>query len=489
MSEHDVDLLIVGGGINGAGIARDAAGRGLSVMLVEKDDLAAHTSSASTKLIHGGLRYLEQGHLKLVRESLREREILLRIAPHIVEPLQFVMPLGKGSRPEWMLRAGLFLYDRLGGGGALPHSGSVRIGGSVLAPHLDRALSFWDCRVQDSRLVVINAIDAVERGATIRTRTEFLRADRHTDHWIATIRSPDGEEIVRARALVNAAGPWVAEMFDRLPVRRRHRVRLVKGSHIVLPRLFEGEHAFLLQNPDGRVAFAIRFEGRFTLVGTTEVEWKGSPGEPSISDDETAYLIETLSRTFTARPSPSDIVWTYSAVRALYDDGSADPSKVTRDYMLEFDDAGAPLLSVFGGKITTYRRLAERALEKLEHVLRPERKAWTATSALPGGDVPANYASMLSERHASLPADLIGRLVKTYGTRAERVLGDAVSVDDLGEHFGSGLYAREIDYLIEHEWARTAEDVLWRRTKLGLQLGEEAAGRVSRYVEARVVQS
>ena len=497
MSNELIDLLIVGGGINGAGIARDAAGRGLRVMLVEKDDLAAHTSSASSKLIHGGLRYLEQFELRLVRESLAERECLLRMAPHVVEPLQFVLPLTNASRPAWMVRAGLFLYDHLGGSRILPGSRSIRLTDSALRdglrPAAVKAFTYWDCRVQDSRLVVLNAIDAAERGAAILTRTELVEAHRVVGQWVAKVRGPDGDRTVRARALINAAGPWVADLFDRIAgVQRRRSVSLVKGSHIVLPRLYRGEQAFLLQNPDRRVVFAIPFEGRFTLVGTTDIAWSGPPGHPSIDGEEVDYLLETIAGTFEADVSRSNIVWSYSGVRALIDDGSSNPSRITRDYALELDAPGGrpPLLSVFGGKLTTYRRLAERALGRLAPFFREASGAWTEGTVLPGGAVPerdlGKYARALAAQHSSLSPELVHRLVRTYGTRAPWLLEGVKSTPDLGEHFGAGLYAREVDYLVANEWAQTAEDVLFRRTKLGLHAPATAARRLGKYVAGRL---
>jgi len=483
LTESQVDLLIVGGGINGVGIARDAAGRGLSVLLVEKDDLAAHTSSASTKLIHGGLRYLEQLDFKLVRESLAERERLLRAAPHIVRPLQFVVPLKGSSRPAWMLRAGLYLYDHLARRTMLPGGRAVRLEDVGLRPGMDRALSYWDCRVQDSRLVVLNAMDAAERAATIMTRTELLEAHRDADAWIARLRASEGERYVRARVLVNAAGPWAGQLFDRIAgVEPRRRVRLVKGSHIVLPRLYAGDHAFLLQNPDGRAVFAIPFEERFTLVGTTDVEWTGPPGAPTIAPDETDYLLASIARYFSAPATSGDVVWSYSGVRALCDDGRSDPSKVTRDYALDLDASGAPLLSVIGGKITTHRRLAEEAVDRMAPFFPSAGRSWTEEALLPGGDIgeldPDAYARRLCEKHASLPAELLARYARTYGTRTERLLESVTSIGDLGEHFGGGLYAREVDYLVSNEWARSAEDILFRRTKLGLHVSRQDADRL-----------
>jgi glycerol-3-phosphate dehydrogenase len=487
----DVDLLIVGGGINGAGIARDAAGRGISVMLVEKDDLASHTSSASSKLVHGGLRYLEQFDFKLVRESLAERERLLRAAPHIVEPLQFIVPVGQGSRPAWMLRAGLLLYDRLAGRGMLPGSRAVRLDrdalGEGLSPPVRQGFTYWDCRVQDSRLVVLNALDAAERGATILTRTELIEARREDGAWTAQLRGPTGDRSIRARVLVNAAGPWAADLFGRATeLKPRRSIRLVKGSHIVLPRLYDGDHAFVLQNPDGRVVFAIPFEERFTLVGTTEVPCDRPLDHPAISDAEVDYLLATVGRTFSRTVSSGDVVWSYSGLRALVDDGAFAPSRVTRDYVLELDVKGAPLLGVLGGKLTTYRRLAERALDRLTPYLPDATSAWTGRAFLPGGVIPDGdleaYWRGLAEQYGALPAELLSRLVRTYGTRAERLLEGVRTVPDLGKHFGGGLYAREVDYLVASEWARSAEDILFRRTKLGLHLEPGAANRLTAYL-------
>ncbi|HJR83302.1 MAG TPA: glycerol-3-phosphate dehydrogenase, partial [Sphingomicrobium sp.] len=463
----------------------------LSVMLVEKDDLASHTSSASSKLVHGGLRYLEQYDFKLVRESLAEREILLRAAPHIVEPLQFVMPLGEGSRPAWMLRAGLFLYGHLGGRSRLPGSRAVRLDrdpfGEALSPGVRHGYTYWDCRVQDSRLVVLNALDAAERGATVLTHTELVEAHREDGAWTAQLRGPAGGQSVRARVLVNAAGAWAAKLFDRLAsAKRRRSIRLLKGSHIVIPRLYAGDHAFILQNPDGRVVFAIPFEEKFTFVGTTEVPCNGPLDHPRISDEEFDYLCDTVGRNFRRTISRDDVIWSYSGLRALVDDGSSNPSRVTRDYVVELDANGAPLLSVFGGKLTTYRRLAERAVDRIGEFLPTTSGAWTGRAFLPGGVITdgdlQRYSRRLFEEYEALPPELLSRLVRTYGTRTERLLESVRTVADLGEPFGAGLYAREVDYLVANEWARTAEDILFRRTKLCLHLDREAAERLAAYL-------
>jgi len=475
------DLLVIGGGINGAGIARDAAGRGLSVLLVEQDDLANHTSSASTKLIHGGLRYLEYGEFRLVRESLIERERLWAIAPHIIRPLEFVLPQINSPRPAWMVRTGLFLYDHLGGRRKLPATRTVRLDrdkrGAGLKENRAKAFLYSDCRVDDSRLVVLNALDAAERGATVLTRTRFVEAERHKDHWVVTIEDSRNRRQVAARAIVNAAGPWVGEVLDTVGGSRRERsVRLIKGSHIILPRMYEGEHAFLLQNPDRRVVFSIPFEDKFTLVGTTDEPWEGAPKRPAIDASEIDYLLTTIERYFSRPVGKADIVWSFSGIRPLYEDHAADAAAVTRDYVLDLDveDGRAPLLSVFGGKITTYRKLAEHALNALSPFFQGIRGAWTGCPALPGGDM-ANadfdgYFNTLRDAHPELPQSLLYRLARAYGTRASRLLQDVCRIEDLGDDFGGGLTAREIDYLMEHEWARTAEDILFRRSKLGLHV-------------------
>lgn len=477
-----LDLLVVGGGVNGAGIARDAAGRGLSVLLVEQDDLAGATSSASTKLIHGGLRYLEHYEFRLVRESLQEREVLLRSAPHIIWPLRFVLPHESALRPAWLIRIGLLLYDHLGGRDRLPASKSVDLRhgplGAPLKPHFTRGFVYSDCWVEDSRLVVLNALDAEERGARVLTRTRCAAARRRGGGWEATLEDGETRErsTVGARALVNATGPWVGRFIDgALGLEHSHRIRLVKGSHIVVPRLYEGEHAYILQNVDRRIVFAIPYERAFTLIGTTDLSYEGDPAAVAISPVEIDYLCAAVSRNFARAVTPADVVWTYAGVRPLQDDESADPSTVTRDYVLELDESGGvPLLSVFGGKITTYRRLAEQALEKLRPFFPSAGPSWTAAATLPGGEMPGadfdRFLADLRARRPWLPPALVQRYARAYGTRVERLIGSAASLADLGRHFGEDLYAREVDYLVEHEWACSAEDILWRRSKLGLHL-------------------
>ncbi len=491
------DLLVVGGGINGVGIARDAAGRGLSVLLVEQDDLAAHTSSESSKLIHGGLRYLEYFEFRLVREALIEREVLLRAAPHIIRPLTFVLPHAPGMRPVWMIRIGLFLYDHLGGRERLPGSRGVALGprtplGEPLRPEFSRGFTYSDCYVDDARLVVLSAVDAAERGAAIRTRTRCVAARRVDGLWQAELADRDGQSgTVRARALVNATGPWVSRFLQEAArTDTRNRVRLVKGSHIVVPRLYEGDHAYILQNDDRRVVFVIPFEGAFSLIGTTDIPFSGDPAELAISEEEIDYLCRAVGRYFQPPVRREDIVWTYAGVRPLYDDASKDPSAVTRDYVFDLDLAeGAPLLSVFGGKITTFRKLAEHAVARLQKVLGFEAGPWTADAPLPGGDIErADFDGFLAgfrKRFAWLPEALATRLAHAYGRRAEEMLEGATSLADLGQDFGAGLYEREVGYLRDKEWARSAEDVLWRRSKLGLFAGEETALALGEWFAAR----
>ncbi len=486
------DVIVVGGGINGTGIARDAAGRGLDVLLCEKDDLASHTSSWSSKLIHGGLRYLEYYEFRLVREALIEREVLLRAAPHLVKPMTFVLPHSPEQRPRWMLRIGLFLYDHLGGRKLLAPSRplDLRRGayGAPLKAEFPRGFSYSDAWVDDSRLVVANAKAAAELGAEIRTRTRCAKAERAGDAWRITLvdEATRASQTVTARGLVNAAGPWVSRFIaDGLGVASRHRVRLVKGSHIVVPALYAGDHAYILQNDDKRIVFAIPYqEGRLTIIGTTDLAYEGNPAEAHIDDDEIDYLCRVVNRYFARPTTAGDIVWTYSGVRPLYDDASGSPSAVTRDYVFDLDaPAGrAPLLSIFGGKLTTYRKLAEHAMEKLAPTLGVDPKPWTEGKPLPGGDFDAadfaGFVADLRARWPFVPEPMLVRLAHAYGTRIERVLGESLSLDDLGECIGDGLYAKELTYLVAEEWARTPDDVLWRRTKLGLFLDDEAKERL-----------
>lgn len=487
------DLLVIGGGINGAGIARDAAGRGLSVVLCEKDDLASHTSSASTKLVHGGLRYLETYEFRLVAEALREREVLLKAAPHIVWPLRFVLPHDRSMRPKWMLRAGLFLYDSLGGPGrTLPGSRRVRLDRpphrAVLRDELTRGFEYTDCWVEDSRLVVLVAMDAEAHGARILTRHECVALERGPDSWHATLRHAGGDRVVEAKAVVNAAGPWVDAVAGKaMGNGTKARLRLVKGSHIVVPQKYAGEHAYILQQPDGRIVFTIPYERDFTLIGTTDVPFEGDANGVAISDAEIDYLCAAVGRSFKSGVARDEIVWTYSGVRPLYEDKSRSNSTVTRDYVFEVDhEDGAPILSIYGGKITTFRKLAEHALKRLSRHL-PMGPAWTREAVLPGGGMDdfANYLWQASVRYPWLPPEMLLRLVRAYGTRIGMMIGDATSLGDLGEHFGGTLYEAELRYLAAHEYARTGADVLFRRSKLGLHFGEDSCARVVRWFEDR----
>ena len=478
------DLLVIGGGINGAGIARDAAGRGLSVVLAERDDLAAATSSSSSKLIHGGLRYLEHYEFRLVAEALAEREILLRIAGHLTWPTRFVAPHVPELRPRWMIRIGLFLYDHLARRSLLPGSQAVRLDrppyASGLRSDLKHGFLFSDCRVDDARLVVVNALDAQNRGARVLVGVECVRARREQGVWHAELSN--GAKL-RARAVVNAAGPWVKQVLNQhLGEATRDAVRLVKGSHIVLPRLYEGAHAFILQNDDRRVVFMIPYEDRFTLVGTTDVDFEGDAAAPAASEAEVEYLCRAVGRYLARAPAPSEVLWRYAGVRPLYDDGSQDPSAITRDYTLRVDEAegAAPVLSVFGGKITTYRRLAEGALERLAPYFPGMKGAWTDHARLPGSDFDDRKAAKreVFQRYSQVPPNVLQGVFRRHGTLAAQVLGDG----RLGEYYGAGLTERELTYLMKREWARTAADVLWRRTKCGLRMTEAQRRRVAQVV-------
>ncbi len=499
--EPAFDLFVIGGGINGAGIARDAAGRGLSVVLAEMGDLAQATSSASTKLFHGGLRYLEYFEIGLVRKALVEREVLLSAMPHIAWPLRFVLPLSaemrfegatptsrlltvflpwlKGRRPAWLIRLGLLLYDHLGGRKILPGTRSLDLrsdpAGRWLRPEFARAYEYSDCWVQDARLVVLNARDAEARGAKILTRAKVTGARRMGDAWEVTVAMRGREKRFRAKALVNAAGPWVERILrDTTHLMPKAHIRLVRGSHIVTRRLFDHDRAYFFQGSDGRIIFAIPYEEEFTLIGTTDVDHEGDPGAARCTEAEQDYLCTFASRYFARPVTRADIVWTYSGVRPLYDDGARSASAATRDYVLTVDTAGAPVLNVFGGKITTYRRLAEAAMAKLAPLLGVTGGDWTAGVPLPGGDFPVDgvprLIADLSARYPFLDGFTARRLVRSYGTEAPAVLGEARSAADLGRDFGAGLTGAEVRWLMAREYARTAEDVVWRRTKLGLRM-------------------
>lgn len=493
------DLLIVGGGINGAGIARDAVGRGLSVVLCEQGDLAGYTSSASTKLIHGGLRYLEYYEFRLVREALFERERLLESAPHIIWPLRFILPHEKGIRPAWFVRLGLFLYDHLAPRKKLPGTETIHLtrhpAGKALKPGFDTAFVYSDCWVEDSRMVALNALDASERGADIRVRTKLVSARRDGDAWVASLQNAETGEAreIRAKVIVNAGGPFVADVLNsKLGLNTTKNVRLVKGSHIVVPKLFDTEQAFILQNTDKRIVFAIPYQGNFTLIGTTDIPVEAVPDRKvTISDDEIQYLCNVVNHFFQHQVTPADVVWSYSGVRPLFDDGSINASAVTRDYVFDLDapQGQAPVLSIFGGKITTFRKLAEHALDELKAYFPAMKPAWTEKAKMPGGDMPDadfdRFFAGVKARWPFLPEPVALRLSRAYGTRIEELMGSAKSMADLGEDFGAGLTAAEVDYLVRREWARTAEDILWRRSKLGLHVPAGAAGKIDAYLAKR----
>ena len=489
------DLLVVGGGINGCGIARDAAGRGMQVLLCEQHDLAAHTSSASTKLIHGGLRYLEHYEFGLVRKALRERELLLAAAPHIIRPLRFVLPHDSHLRPAWLIRLGLFLYDNLARRVRLRASWGVDLGahaaGAALDARFERGFEYSDGWVDDARLVVLNAVDAAERGAGILTGTRCDSIRRERDGWHATLCSSDGtRRDIRARAIVNATGPWASRFLrTRSPVCSDNGVRLVKGSHIVVRALFDHPYAYIFQGPDGRITFAIPYERDYTLIGTTDIEHADDPDvPPRIGEDEIAYLCDMTNGHFRTRITPRDVIWSYSGVRPLLNDRSPDAPSVTRDYALELDAAGAPILSVFGGKLTTYRKLAEEVVDRLKPLLGNHGPRWTARVPLPGGELPGGsfdaFFGQVARRWPWLPGALCERLAHAYGTRMERLIDGASSIGDLGEEVLPGLHEREIGYLRRVEWARTAEDILWRRSKLGLGQAPGAAARLDGWMAA-----
>jgi glycerol-3-phosphate dehydrogenase len=504
MSEHVTDLFVIGGGINGCGIARDAAGRGMSVCLAEMKDLAWATSSSSTKLFHGGLRYLEYGEIRLVREALIERETLLKAMPHISWPMRFVlpyhkdmrfegstpaskllstvMPWMKGRRPSWMIRFGLFLYDNLGGRQILPGTTTVDLRkgpeGAPLQDRLEKAFEYSDCWIEDSRLVVLNARDARARGAEVLTHTQVVGAEVRDGLWQIALKDMESGEtqIRQARFLVNAAGPWVGDIIhNTVRINATEDVRLVRGSHIVTRKLFDHDKCYFFQGEDGRIIFAIPYEGDFTLIGTTDAAHDLPDGEPVCTDEERDYLLAFASQYFTKPVTKEDIVWTYSGVRPLYDDGAKSATAATRDYVLKINEgAGAPMLNVFGGKITTYRKLAEHAMAKISPLLQRKDAPWTAGVAMPGGDFEVSEVdrliSDLREKFGFLDARWAKRLVRAYGTDAWQILGEAQSVEDLGQNFGATLTEVELRWLMDMEFARRAEDVVWRRSKLGLRL-------------------
>lgn len=494
---REVDVLVIGGGVNGCGIARDLAGRGLSVVLCEKDDLASATSSASTKLIHGGLRYLEQYEFNLVRHALHEREVLLKAAPHIIWPLTFILPHHRKLRPWWMIRAGLFLYDHLGGRKILSRSHSHYLPGTMygqpLRPEFRRGFSYADCWVEDTRLVVLSARDAFEKGAEILTRTECISIGKHPkqDIWQAVLQdvNTDEKHKIHARMVVNASGPWVAKTLGLVGAEvGKYKIRWVKGSHIIVPKLYQGDHAYILQNDDKRIVFTIPYEKKYTLVGTTDIEYKDDIEEVRISIEEVDYLCAAVNRFFRYAVKPEDVEWTYSGVRPLVDDGGENASEVTRDYILEMDDVeGLPILSVYGGKITTFRKLGEQAGDMVTEKLGKGTKAWTETAPLPGGEggIAGFEAFMKTIRreHAWLPENLAKRLGRAYGSRTRDILRGAKRITDLGEHLGESIYEVEIRYLVTHEWAQTLEDILWRRSKLGLHTTEMTQDKIRKLLK------
>lgn len=497
----DYDLLVIGGGINGTGIARDAVGRGASVMLVEMGDLAGATSSASTKLIHGGLRYLEYYEFDLVRKALKEREVLWAMAPHIAWPLRFILPHHKDLRPAWLLRIGLFLYDHLGGRKLLPATRTVRLDSAPFNQGLkklfQKGFEYSDCWVDDARLVVLNARDAADRGADVRTRTKCVSARRAGDHWQVVLKDlvSGTEQTVTASVLVNAAGPWVADMLRGVVgANNSAGVRLVKGSHIIVPRRFDHDRCFIFQNGDGRIVFAIPYENDFTLIGTTDVDFEDDLRKVEISSDEISYLCSAASEYLETAITPEDVVHTYSGVRPLYDDGAADAKAATRDYVLELDagENKPAVLSVFGGKITTYRKLAEHVLDKLDGLVPFKTGVWTAGAPLPGGDFPVqgfdDEVAALRQHYPFLAERFATRLVRLYGTDARKILRDAASLEDLGKAFGYDLYEAEVKWLASREWATTADDILWRRTKLGLRLTPEEATGLDGYLNAHLAE-
>jgi glycerol-3-phosphate dehydrogenase len=493
------DIAVIGGGINGCGIARDAAGRGLSVFLSEQDDLASGTSSASTKLIHGGLRYLEYYEFRLVREALKEREVLLNRAPHIIWPLRFILPHHSGLRPAWLIRLGLFLYDHIGGRKILPKTTTINlrsdIAGKVLKQNFSKGFEYSDCWVMDSRLVVLNAMAAKAKGAEIRTRTRVLSAERKGKTWEITLlnRKTDEKYSIEAKSLVNASGPWLDTLMPSISHKASsEHIRMVKGSHIIVKSLFEHERAYIFQNSDGRIIFAIPYERQFTLIGTTDVDFHGDPGKVVISDEEIDYLCEAASEYFTREIRKDDVVSSFSGIRPLFDDGKSDAKAATRDYVLRVDteENKAPLLSIYGGKITTYRKLAESVIEKLSAFFPAIGDEWTEQANLPGGDFePANFEAEV--KHLQLQCPIIDRvhatrLFRLYGSCTGTLTGGLTKKEEMGQDFGHTLFGFEIDYLLNNEWAKSAEDVLWRRTRLGLQFSDQEVQTLQNYITQKL---
>lgn len=473
------DLLIIGGGINGTAIAADAAGRGLSVILCEKNDLASGTSSASTKLIHGGLRYLEQYDFKLVREALREREILLKTAAHLVHPLEFILPYEKNLRPAWMIQCGLFLYDHLYLGNSLPRSKKIKLDPKILKQNIETGFSYFDCQTDDARLVIANAQRAASHGALILPHTECVSAQRHQHAWQIELFNNNTQQkiTVTAKVVINAAGPYAADVLTRIfKLNSSGKFHLDKGSHIVVPKLYPEQQAYLLQNNDGRVIFVIPYQDQFSLIGTTDNDNSTELEHPIITPEEINYLCNAVNNHFSKTITPKDIVWSYSGVRALYDVKNTVAAKLSREYHLDLNTEQAPLLTVYGGKLTTFRSLAEHVLAKLKNYFPKMGKAWTANTAIPGSDFNGlslqQFIKKIQRQFPELPKSLLQRYVLTYGSNSIKLLNNAQQLSKLGQHFGADLYESEIKYLIENEWAQTANDILWRRTKLGLMITE-----------------
>ncbi len=494
------DLFVVGGGINGVGIANDAVGRGLSVAVCEQNDFASATSSASSKLIHGGLRYLEHYEFRLVKEALAEREVLLTKAPHLIKPMRFILPHRPHLRPAWMIRIGLFLYDHLSSRAKLPGSRGLHLDPESADNPLNSSIRFGfeysDCWVDDARLVVLNAMQAREQGAQLMTRTRCQSAYRKNGLWHVAVENIDSGQVqyFRARSLVNAAGPWAQKFIeDGLKTKSPRNIRLIKGSHFVVPRIHDGEQAYILQNEDQRIVFVIPYNQYFSVVGTTDKEYKGDPAKVAMDDEEEAYLLDIVNKHFKRQLNSADIVWRYSGVRPLCDDESDSPSAITRDYTLEVqadENQQAPILSVFGGKITTYRKLAESALHALKPFFPAMGDSWTAKGTLPGGDIEGSdfehWLVQLAREFPWVPAGMLRRMANAYGTRIVAVLGDARQIAELGQPVGSDLYESEVKYLVTQEWARTADDILWRRSKLGLFVNAEGKAALTQLLEEKM---
>lgn len=499
MNQDILDIFIIGGGINGAGIARDAAGRGLNVMLVEQADLASATSSASSKLIHGGLRYLEYYQFALVRKALIERELLLNSAPHIIWPARFVIPHDQHQRPKWLIRLGLFLYDGLNWKQKLKKSRSVNLTKEAYGDPIKSAFTagfvYSDCRVHDSRLVVLNAQDAAEKGASINVNTSFISAKRDGKIWQITYEKDGQTHQVQSKTLVNAAGPWVDGINDnKLNLNVKGGTRLITGSHIVVPKLYEGDQCYLFQNEDNRIVFAIPYENDFTMIGTTDKAFEGNNAHKvEISDQETAYLCEISNQYFDKQITPSDVKWSFAGVRSLFDDNAKDAKSVTRDYILnierdETDPDSPPLLTVYGGKITTFRHLGQAASQRLRIFLPHMGLDWTRNATLPGGDINENrdikaFITELTQTYSFLDAKHITRLATHYGSKVKQMLGNAKTIADLGSHMGHDVYAAELDYVIAHEWVTCADDFIWRRTRLGLHINKETKEDIETYIQ------